>query len=141
MQKLRPTLGATAFIACAAWATLSAADGPKAADPVCAGELCGFEQTGAASFYAASLNGRPTATGEPYNHAALTAAHRDLPMGSLVEVTNIANGRVVLLRVNDRGPFVRGRVLDVSGAAADELDFRRAGVTQVRLRYLGESGV
>lgn len=141
MQKARITLGAAAFIACTAWTTLSVAEQPKTAERACAGELCGFEQTGTASFYAASLNGRPTATGEPYDHGGLTAAHRDLPLGSMVEVTNLTNGRVVLLRVNDRGPFVRGRVLDVSGAAAEELDFRRAGLTEVRVRYLGEGDV
>jgi rare lipoprotein A len=80
-------------------------------------------QEGVASYYARSLHGRRTASGERYDHGALTAAHRSLPFGTLVRVVNERNGRAVVVRVNDRGPFVRGRALDLSGAAA-----RRLGV-------------
>ncbi len=117
------------------------ADTPSAALATCDENdtACGYEAEGVASYYARMLHGRPTATGEPYNHGALTAAHRTLPLGSLVEVTNTANGRAIIVRVNDRGPFVRGRLIDLSGASADALDFRRAGVADVRVRYLGRA--
>ena len=84
-------------------------------------------RTGVASYYAASLHGRRTANGERYDRRALTAAHRSLPFGTLLRVTAPRTGRRVLVRVNDRGPFVRGRQLDVSGAAADRLAMRRRG--------------
>ena len=78
---------------------------------------------GVASRYARSLHGRRTASGERYNHEALTAAHRSLPFGTVVRVKNRRNGRAVVVRVNDRGPFVRGRALDLSGGAARSLGF------------------
>ena len=89
-------------------------------------------RTGVASYYHASLHGNRTANGERYNHGALTAAHRSLPFGTLLRVTSSHNGRRVLVRVNDRGPFVRGRQLDLSGGAADRLAMRRRGVHRVR---------
>lgn len=136
MRKISLGIGIAAFSALAL--ALAGPERPRAeAAPVCAEALCGFEQAGVASYYAASLDGLPTAMGERYDHDALTAAHRDLPLGSVIEVTNLANERSVVLRVNDRGPFVRGRVLDVSGAAAEALDFRRAGLAEVRIRYVG----
>jgi rare lipoprotein A len=76
---------------------------------------------GVASFYAASLHGRPTASGARYDRGAFTAAHRTLAFGTVLRVTNERNGRVVYVRVNDRGPFHRGRVLDLSNAAAQSL--------------------
>jgi len=116
-------------------------DAPPAALATCdtADAACGYEAVGVASYYARMLEGRPTATGEPYDHDDLTAAHRTLPLGSLVEVTNPSNGRAIVVRVNDRGPFVRGRLIDLSGASADALDFRDDGITQVRVRYLGRA--
>lgn len=146
---MRPTFRA-ALAALALFTMTSAAapadlpeslDAPSAALATCDAldAACGYEAEGVASYYARMLQGRPTATGEPYNHAAMTAAHRTLPLGSLVEVTNTANGRAIVVRVNDRGPFVRGRLIDLSGASADALDFRSAGVTQVRVRYLGRT--
>ena len=86
--------------------------------------------TGMASYY--GYGGR-TANGERYNARELTAAHRTLPFGTRVRVTNTANGQSVVVRINDRGPFVRGRVIDVSTAAADSLGFRRRGVAKVDL--------
>ena len=81
-------------------------------------------QSGVASYYAASLHGNRTANGERYNHSALTVAHRSLPFGTLLRVTSVHNGRRVLVRVNDRGPFIRGRQLDLSGGAADRPYYR-----------------
>lgn len=97
----------------------------------------GYEQVGTASWYGADLQGRPTASGERFDRRALTAAHPTLPIPSLVQVTNLANGREVIVRVNDRGPFEPSRLIDVSRAAAEVLGFVRAGHARVHLRYLG----
>ncbi len=86
--------------------------------------LADTEQTGVASYY---WQGRGTASGERFNPDAMTAAHRSLPFNTKVEVTNLRNGRSVIVRINDRGPFIRGRIIDVSKAAAGELGFRGAG--------------
>ncbi|MBE0566293.1 MAG: septal ring lytic transglycosylase RlpA family protein [Krumholzibacteria bacterium] len=93
-------------------------------------------QTGLASYYASRYHGRPTASGEIYDENALTAAHRNLPFGTRIRVTRLDDGRAVTLRVNDRGPFVAGRVVDVSRRAARELDFVAAGLVPVRLQVL-----
>lgn len=93
-------------------------------------------QVGSASYYASSLAGRRTASGVRYNPRAMIAAHRSLPFGSLLRVTNEANGRSVEVRVVDRGPFARGRVLDLSRVAADRLDFIRRGHTRVTIEVL-----
>lgn len=98
-----------------------------------------YDETGMASWYGDQFHGRPTATGERFDMNALTAAHKTLPLPGLVEVTNLANGRRVVLRVNDRGPFVDNRIIDLSRGAADALDLRRAGVGEVRVRYLGRA--
>jgi peptidoglycan lytic transglycosylase len=95
-------------------------------------------EVGIASFYAKSLHGRRTASGERYDMQALTAAHRTLPFGSRVRVTNLQNGRSVVVRINDRGPFVEKRVIDLSYAAAKELRFLGRGTTKVRLEVLGD---
>jgi len=87
-----------------------------------------YAQCGSASWYA--LHSR-TASGERMNPAAMTAAHRSLPFGTVVKVTNRKNGRAVIVRINDRGPFVRGRVLDLSKAAAAKLGMLRAGHARV----------
>jgi rare lipoprotein A len=88
---------------------------------------------GEASYYGAELAGNRTASGERFNPAALTCAHRSLPLGTMVRVTNLANGRSVMVRVNDRGPFARSRILDMSLAAARNIDMVRAGKAQVRV--------
>ncbi len=93
-------------------------------------------RTGVASYYAASLHGNQTANGERYNHGALTVAHRTLPFGTLLRVTSAHNGRRVLVRVNDRGPFIRGRQLDLSGAAADRLAMRQRGTSRVSFQIV-----
>lgn len=88
---------------------------------------------GIASFYGRSEHGGPTASGERFDMHKLTAAHRTLPMGSRVTVTNLANGRSVTVRINDRGPFVRGRVIDLSQAAAGEIGMIGSGLARVRI--------
>lgn len=90
-------------------------------------------EEGIASFYGGRLHGGPTASGERFNQNAMTAAHRRLPLGSRVKVTNIANGKTVMLRINDRGPFVRGRIIDVSRGAAGQLGFVARGLARVRV--------
>ncbi|WP_127520583.1 septal ring lytic transglycosylase RlpA family protein [Mesorhizobium sp. Z1-4] len=89
-------------------------------------------QCGSASWYA--LHSR-TASGEMMNPAAMTAAHRTLPFGTKVQVTNSGNGRSVTVRINDRGPFIKGRIIDLSKAAARELGFLRAGHTRICLEH------
>lgn len=98
-----------------------------------------YDVVGMASWYGDQFNGRPTSTGEIFDMHALTAAHKTLPLPGLVEVTNLANGRSVVLRVNDRGPFVDDRIIDLSRGAAEELDLLSRGVGQVRVRYLGRA--
>lgn len=90
---------------------------------------------GKASFYGHKdgHHGRRTASGERYDSNSLTGAHRTLPFGTRVRVTNLRNGRSVVIRINNRGPFIRGRIIDVSYAAARELDFVSRGVAQVRI--------
>ena len=90
-------------------------------------------ETGKASYYADSLAGNPTASGEIYDPRALTAAHRKLPFGTLIDVRTMDGRRTVRVRVNDRGPWVEGRVVDLSRAAAEQLDMIRAGVIAVNL--------
>jgi peptidoglycan lytic transglycosylase len=95
-----------------------------------------YTQTGEASYYADKFNGRKTASGQRYSHRKLTAAHRTLPFGSMVKVTNLNNRRRVTVRINDRGPWKRGRIIDLSRAAAEKLDMIRAGVARVRIDVL-----
>ncbi len=97
-----------------------------------------FEQVGMASYYARSLHGRQTASGERYNENALTAAHPRLPFGTRLKVTNLKNGRSVEVRVNDRGPFVKRRVIDLSYAAARKLEMLQDGVVRVEIRILAQ---
>jgi len=90
-------------------------------------------QVGTASWYGEYFEGRETASGEPYNMYDLTAAHPSLPLGSWVRVTNLANGRRVFVRINDRGPIVPGRIIDLSYGAAQMLHFTDKGLQRVRL--------
>jgi peptidoglycan lytic transglycosylase len=92
-----------------------------------------YLEEGLASYYGPNLAGRPTASGEKFNPKALTAAHRKLPFGACLRVVNMENGRSVEVRVNDRGPFVQGRVVDVSTAAAKQLGMMEKGLARVRL--------
>ena len=90
-------------------------------------------QVGTASWYGETFEGKPTASGEPYDMYDMTAAHLTLPMGSYVKVTNLHNGKSVIVRVNDRGPVVPGRIIDVSYGAAQALQFKHSGLQRVRL--------
>lgn len=93
-------------------------------------------QTGKASFYADKFEGTPTASGEKYRHKKLTGAHKTLPFGTKVRVTNIANNLSVEIIINDRGPYVDGRILDVSRAAAEKLGFVNQGLAEVKLEVI-----
>jgi len=90
-------------------------------------------QVGTASWYGENFQGKPTASGEPYEMYDMTAAHLTLPMGSYVRVTNLRNGKAVVVRVNDRGPIVPGRIIDLSYGAAQVLQIRNRGLQRVRL--------
>ncbi|MDX9854938.1 MAG: septal ring lytic transglycosylase RlpA family protein [Tenuifilaceae bacterium] len=100
----------------------------------------GFQQEGKASFYADKFEGRTTASGEKYSHQKATCAHLNLPFGTLVKVTNIENGKYVVVRVNDRGPFAPDRIIDLSRSAAEKLDFVGKGLADVRIEVLDEYG-
>jgi rare lipoprotein A len=90
-------------------------------------------QVGTASWYGEYFEGKPTASGEPYDMYDMTAAHLTLPLGSYVKVTNLRNGRVVIVRVNDRGPVIPGRIIDLSYGAASVLGYDKQGLQRVRL--------
>lgn len=90
-------------------------------------------QVGTASWYGSYFEGRATASGEPYNMYDLTAAHPTLPLGTWVRVTNLHNGRRIYVRINDRGPIVPGRIIDLSYGAAEALHFEQKGLQRVRL--------
>lgn len=92
-----------------------------------------YKETGIASWYGPKFHGRDTANGETFDQNALTAAHRTLPMPSMVQVTNLENGRQLKLRINDRGPYARGRIIDVSKRAAELLGFKDQGTARVRV--------
>lgn len=96
-------------------------------------------QTGMASYYANEFNGRRTANGETFSNAKLTAAHRTLPFGTLIEVTNLRNGRSVVVRVNDRGPYSHARVLDLSSAAAKKIGMHHSGTAKVKIAILDKA--
>ena len=94
------------------------------------------EQVGLASWYGADFHGKPTASGQIFDEEKLTAAHRTLPLRSRVRVTNLENGRSVEVRINDRGPYVQGRVLDLSTRAAKALGMQKEGLALVRIELL-----
>src|SRR5271168_2117176 len=96
-----------------------------------------YSAVGLASWYGSEFHGRSTADGEIFDMGALSAAHRSLPLPCYARVTNLGNGRSIVVRVNDRGPFVRGRILDVSARVAKLLEFN--GITKVRVDYVGKA--
>lgn len=96
-----------------------------------------YNRTGEASWYGPGFHGKLTANGETFNKNDMTAAHTTLPLNSMVRVTNLNNGRSVIVRLNDRGPFLGNRIIDMSEAGAKALGFKNDGVTNVRVRYLG----
>ncbi len=133
MQRIAVCLLGAAFLTISlqgqAWSSSPAdVSAPSAARP-------GVE-IGLASWYGEECAANTTATGEPYDVNKLTAAHPSLPLGSWIKVTNLGNHRSVILRVNDRGPFVPGRILDVSEAAARRLGFHEAGLAKVRVELV-----
>ena len=130
--RLTGGVGLAIFIACSgcgaskeAQRPTSRESSPKASAPF---------RTGEASWYGKRFQGRTTASGERFDRHQLTAAHRQLRFGTCVNVENLSNGRKVKVRINDRGPYAGGRIIDVSEAAARKLDMIEAGVARVRLR-------
>ena len=97
----------------------------------------GFVEEGTASWYGPGFHGKTTANGETYNQYAMTAAHKLLPLGTKVRVTHMGNGRSIIVRINDRGPFVDDRVIDLSRAAANRLNILGPGTARVRIQSLG----
>ncbi len=119
----------------------AACAGPRAAAPLAPAAVpVGYEERGEASWYGPPYHGRPTASGEVYDMDQLTAAHPSLPLGTWVTVENLENGRIVDMRINDRGPFAGGRILDLSRAAARVLGAVGPGVIPVRLRVISLPG-
>src|SRR5580698_11348393 len=100
-----------------------------------------YDETGIASWYGPTFYGQQTANGEIFNANALSAAHRTLPMPVNVRVTNLENGKSLIVRVNDRGPFAKGRIIDVSEQAAELLDVVETGTARVRVTYLGRADI
>ncbi|HET6450590.1 MAG TPA: septal ring lytic transglycosylase RlpA family protein [Spirochaetia bacterium] len=104
---------------------------------------CAFadpEMQGLASWYGGKFHGRLTSSGEVFDTNTMTAAHRQLPFGTMVRVTNLDNGRSAIVKINDRGPFVEGRIIDLSRAAAESLDMLASGVARVSLEIVAFSG-
>ena len=99
-------------------------------------DLAGYKQTGMASYYAKKFHHRKTASGERFDNYAMTAAHKTLPFGSKVVVENLSNGRSVTVRINDRGPFVKGRIIDLSRAAFSQIADLNRGVVKVEIRVV-----
>jgi len=131
-------LGAVALVAAA-----TSYDGPRGLRPYtiegrtyAPRDLDAYDSVGVASWYGEPFHGRPTANGERYDQHDLSAAHRTLPLGTRVQVTRLATGRSLFLRVTDRGPFVDGRIIDVSREAARRLGFLEEGLARVRVRRL-----
>src|ERR1700733_12939385 len=98
-----------------------------------------YTAVGMASWYGAAFHGRRTANGEVYDMASLSAAHPTMPLPSYARVTNLGNGYSVIVRVNDRGPYAAGRVMDVSSRVADVLDFKHMGTAHVKVEYVGRA--
>jgi rare lipoprotein A len=104
--------------------------------PVSSIDLSDYSEDGIASWYGRDFDGRPTASGEPFDSRRLTAAHRTLPLGSVILVKNLDNNKEVIVRINDRGPYVKGRILDVSEYASEVLAFKEKGLTRVAIRLI-----
>ena len=101
----------------------------------------GYSEKGLASWYSYPKGTRRTATGEPFDPSELTAAHKTLPLPCIVEVTNLENGRKLRVRVNDRGPFVDGRIIDLSRRAAERLGFDGKGLVKVKVKFVGPAKI
>lgn len=132
--RLGPLLGLPLALSCAACA--SRVSSAPVSRPIPAESLTSeWSEEGLASWYGGGdgFDGKPTSSGEIYDSSGLTAAHRDLPLQTIVDVINVANGKTVRVRINDRGPFVRGRIIDLSREAARRIDLIGPGVATVRL--------
>lgn len=101
----------------------------------------GYDREGWASWYGTAFHGRLTANGEVFDRQSIAAAHPTLPLPSYVRITNAANGRSMIVRVNDRGPYEKSRLIDVSERVAEALEFRRQGVSRVRVQYVGKASL
>jgi len=130
-EMIPPSMKYLALVALCLALALGACSSHRFAEP----EI-GNTQRGLASWYGEKFHGRPTASGEIYDMHGMTAAHKDLPLGTVIEVRNLDNGRKLRLRVNDRGPFVRGRIVDLSYAAAKELGVVGPGTAPVEIEVL-----
>lgn len=133
---LRLLLGlglAASLAACAAPRPAPAPPPPPAPPPVAAAPAPTFAQQGVASWYGKSHHGRRTANGETYDMNAMTAAHRTLPFGTVVRVTRLDDGRNLTVRINDRGPYARGRIIDLSAEAAERIGMTEQGVARVKV--------
>ena len=117
----------------ASFALLSLLAGCASTDTV---DPHGYDQTGIASYYGARHQGKRTASGERFDKNSLTAAHRQLPFGTRVKVTNLKNNQSCVVRINDRGPHTRGRLIDLSHEAAEQLGMIRSGTARVRVQAL-----
>ncbi|RZK19666.1 MAG: septal ring lytic transglycosylase RlpA family protein [Hymenobacter sp.] len=106
----------------------------------CGGSKSAFTQSGQGSYYADKFAGKPTASGTPYRPGKLTAAHNTLPFGTKIKVTNTRTGRSVKVTVNDRGPHVKGRIVDLSKKAARKIGLTEAGVAPVQLKVVHAVG-
>jgi rare lipoprotein A len=126
-------LAALVFAMCVGCGTHSRAHVPRAPSPPA---RIGQTETGIASWYGNPYNGRHTASGEIYDMQQLTAAHRTLPFNTWLEVTNLSNGKQVDVRITDRGPFIKGRIIDLSLRAAQEIDMIREGIVRVRIKII-----
>jgi rare lipoprotein A len=126
MPALRTIASAVCAVVCLSGFTIDASQSRNAKNER-------FAQTGVASWYGPGFHGRKTASGEPFDQNRLTAAHRSLPLDSVVKVTNLENGKSVEVEINDRGPYAKGRVIDLSRAAARHLDMTDDGTAKVRI--------
>lgn len=100
------------------------------------GSWVGYTETGQASYYADKYESRKTASGERYKHSLKTAAHKKMPFGTKVKVTNIGNGKSVVVKINDRGPFIKGRVIDLSKSAFSSIGNTSSGAIKVKLEVV-----
>lgn len=130
----RPRLASLALLLAACGGTVSQT--PPSAVSVQTVRPSGLVEQGKATWYGREQHGHLTANGEHFDMYGMTAAHRTLKMGSRVRVTNLVNGKSVIVRINDRGPYARGRIIDLSWAAAKEIDMLDAGVVPARVEVI-----
>ena len=144
-MRIRPAAAALLVVAAAGCSSSSSSSSSSSrpparppAEPAPSFSAGVFAEEGIASWYGGNdgFEGKPTASGEIYDSSLLTAAHRELPLGTIVEVASVDNGKTVRVRINDRGPFIKGRIIDLSRAAAERLDLIGPGIGRVRLSII-----